>query len=425
MSLYEFYKRTTGNFQIQNGLNRPTLGQQIKHDSDIIMDETWWGDPQSKVCYIYDYFHDDQLDLKDHMTYEKTTKTRIDAKFIVKTHQSLDKDQVEYYLQFRPSQPVEFNQNDELYYFETEYRQRYGIEFPIGCYVDIPDNKMVYRKWLICGKEIADQFLKYLILPCTYQLMWIERDGSEIYKRKMWGVNKSQKSYTIGVYTDRYFTRPDNQTKAYVPLNSITENIWYTEDDSKNMRFVISAKTKHPIVWKVTKVENSDRPGLQLLTFYQSYWDQSRDFIEYKDNDPSKQIIGMWADYFLQDEKLPPNKETLGTDPENQVISKYACEIKASTPSIKVGGSYRLLTAIVFNDLRKDLTDTYSNNVFLWKAYINDEDVSEKFTWLAQKDFNKIKLKAPNDRSYLNKELTITCTITEKIIGSLKLLLGS
>lgn len=423
MSLYESYKRTTGNFQIQNGLNHPTLGQQIKHDSDIIMDETWFGDPQSKVCYIYDYFHDDQQHLKDHMTYEKTTKTRIDAKFIVKTHQSLDKDQVEYYLQFRPSQPVEFGPNDELYYFETEYRQRYGVEFPIGCYVDIPDDKGVYRKWLICGKEIANQFPKYLILPCTYEMMWIEKSKSDRIKRRMWAVLKNQNSYNSGLWIDRYFHVQENQDKCWLPLNSITERIWYTDDNLKNMRVIVSAPTFHPVVWTISKVENAQPLGLQKITLYQTFFDQSRDFIEYKDNDPSKQIVGMWADYFQQNEKLPPNKETLGTDPENQVISKYACEIKASTPSIKVGGSYRLLTAIVFNDVREDLTNTYSNNEFLWKAYLDDEDVSEKFTWLAQKEFNRIKIKAPNDRSYLNKELTITCSIAEKIIGSLKLLL--
>ena len=90
-------------------------------------------DIQSKVCYIYDYFHDDQPDKNVGMTYENTTKTKIDVKFIVKTYQSIDKDQVEYYIQFRPSQKVWFEEGDELYYFETDYRRKYGVQdFPIG-----------------------------------------------------------------------------------------------------------------------------------------------------------------------------------------------------------------------------------------------------------------------------------------------------
>ena len=110
-----------------------TIGQIYKEQSDFIMEETFWNDPQSKVCYIYDYFHDDQPNKNVGMTYENTTKTKIDVKFIVKTYQSIDKDQVEYYIQFRPSQKVWFEESDELYYFETDYRQKYGIQdFPIG-----------------------------------------------------------------------------------------------------------------------------------------------------------------------------------------------------------------------------------------------------------------------------------------------------
>ena len=110
-----------------------TIGQIYKEQSDFLMEKTFWNDPQSKVCYIYDYFHDNEPDKNVGMTYENTTKTKIDVKFIVKTYQSIDKDQVEYYIQFRPSQKVWFEESDELYYFETDYRQKYGIQdFPIG-----------------------------------------------------------------------------------------------------------------------------------------------------------------------------------------------------------------------------------------------------------------------------------------------------
>ena len=109
-----------------------TLGQIYKEQSDWSMEWTWDADPQSRVGYIYDYMHDDQPDIKDHMTYENTTKTKIDVKLIVKSYASLDQDQPEFYCQFKPSQKVEFDETDELYYFETEYRKKYGIEFPIG-----------------------------------------------------------------------------------------------------------------------------------------------------------------------------------------------------------------------------------------------------------------------------------------------------
>ena len=179
-----------------------TIGQIYKEQSDFLMEETWDSDPQSKVCYIYDYFHDDffidkygiKRTLREGMTYENTNKTRIDAKFIIKSYQSMDKDQVEYYLQFKPSQQMRFNEGDKLYYYETDYHLKYNSSFPIGLYVDIPDSNGMYQKWLICRAEYANQFPKYLILPIDYELMWIEKTKTSRIKRRMWGCLRSQSS---------------------------------------------------------------------------------------------------------------------------------------------------------------------------------------------------------------------------------------
>ena len=118
-----------------------TIGQIYKEQSDFLMEETFLNDIQTKTVYLYDFAHDDQPHLKDHMTYDNTTKTRVEAKFIVKSYQSVDKDQVDYYLQFRPSQQTEFVEGDDLYYFETDYIKRYGSEDFVGHFVDIPDDK--------------------------------------------------------------------------------------------------------------------------------------------------------------------------------------------------------------------------------------------------------------------------------------------
>lgn len=178
-----------------------TIGQIYKENSDFAMEFTWDSDLQSKKCYIYDYEHDDYFidefgitrSLAEGMTYENTNKTPIDAKFIVKTYQSMDKDQVEYYIQFRPSQKLRFDEGDELYYFE-KIRKRYNVTFPIGEYLDIPDDTGVYHKWLICRAEPANQFPKYLILPVDYELTWIELNGNERIKRRMWAVLRMQSS---------------------------------------------------------------------------------------------------------------------------------------------------------------------------------------------------------------------------------------
>ena len=70
MSVYDFYRRKMKINSSSTGKNYLTLGEQLKQDSDNLMELTWDNDVASKVCYIYDYYHDDQPDKKyDQDTY--------------------------------------------------------------------------------------------------------------------------------------------------------------------------------------------------------------------------------------------------------------------------------------------------------------------------------------------------------------------
>ena len=379
-----------------------TIGQIYKEESDFLMEQTFENDIATKVCYLYDFAHDDQPELKDHMTYENTTKTRVDAKFIVKSYQSVDKDLVDYYIMFRPSQKMEFSEDDELFYYEKDFRKRYKAEFPIGLYCDIPDDRGIYRKWLIVLNEPANQFPKFLILPINYQLMWIEKNGQQRIKRKMWAVLKSQNSYNSGLWTDLRFTSQENQDKVWLPINNITDKIWYTNDASTNMRVLVSAPTEHPIAWNISKVENAQPFGLQKLTLYQDFFDQHRDYIE-KDFDGN--ITGLWADYF--DSEITPTDPSTPTTP----LSSITARISASTSTIKVGGSYKNLTANLFNDSNEDITTEYADATFTWTCNIDDEDWTDKVTWRDGTEFNQKKLRFPNDTSTIGKILSVKCEI--------------
>lgn len=366
------------------------------------MEQTWTSDIQSKVCYIYDYFHDNQPHIKDHMTYENTTKTKIDAKFIVAQYGSISKDQIAYHIMFKPSEKLEFTESDELYYFETDYRQKFGTKFPTSFYIDIPNEKGVYEKWLIINEEQGNQFIKYNILPCNYRFEWVESSGQNRYKRRMWGCERQQLSYTSGVWLDRYMNSLDNVDKAYLPLNTITENINYVDENSANQRMIISAKTKRPLVWKLTKLENTKPLGLLQLTFSQSSFDQNNDYIE-KDADGN--IIGMWADYFS-------SSEPTDSDIPSPTPSTTHGKITASTSTIKAGGSYKTLTLKLYDADNNEITDNYSSSDFDWSCYIKDnetDDLSKKVTWLNGKEVNQKKIKFSDDRSYLGKTLVIKC----------------
>lgn len=400
-SVYDFYKRKM-NIVSSSGHTDLTLGDKLKSDSDRIMEITWNNDIQSKKAYIYDYFHDDQPEKTRGMTYENTTKTPIDVKFIVKSYQSIDKDQVEFYLQFRPSQKFNFEQGDDLYYFETDYRKVYKSDFPIGLYVDVPDSRGVYEKWLIVGKEYANQFQKFLVLPCDYQLMWIEKRGQNRIKRKMWSVLRNQSSYTIGEYRDRWMAHADNQDKIWLPLNKFTEKFWYSDDVDKTMRLVKSAPMERPIVWSVTKIENTKPLGIQKLTIYQNFWNDHTDYVEHDENG---NIIGMYANYF-DSEILPEDTSHLTED-----VPYKSTKIEASSSNIKIGGSYKTLTVKLYSEDNEDISKLYKDLTFSWTCSIDEIDFSNKVTWLSMSDFNKIKIRFPNDKSVLGKVLKIKCDL--------------
>ena len=385
-----------------------TLGQIYKEESDFLMEETWDNSVTSKTCYIYDYFHDDFFtdehgitrSLAEGMTYENTNKTKIDAKFIIKSYQSMDKDQVEYYLMFRPSQPVRFNEGDDLYYYETDFRKRYSATFPIGLWVDLPDDRGVYHKWLICRNEPANQFPKYLILPANYELMWVEKNNEKRIKRRMWCVLRQQMSYTSGVYVDRVFGHTDNQNKLILPMNSITEKFWYTDDDSKNMRVIVSALMENPTVWKITKCESASPLGLQKLTLYTNFFNEHTDYVNLETGE-------MYANYF--DSEITPIDPSTPTTPPSSITAK----ISASTSTIKVGGSYKNLTVNLFNDSNEDITTEYADAAFTWTCSIDNEDWTDKVTWRAGTEYNQKKVKFPNDSSVIGKILSVKCKIVK------------
>lgn len=385
-----------------------TLGQIYKEESDFLMEETWDNSVTSKTCYIYDHFHDDFFtdehgitrSLAEGMTYENTNKTKIDAKFIIKSYQSMDKDQVEYYLMFRPSQPVRFNEGDDLYYYETDFRKRYSATFPIGLWVDLPDDRGVYHKWLICRNEPANQFPKYLILPANYELMWVEKNNEKRIKRRMWCVLRQQMSYTSGVYVDRVFGHTDNQNKLILPMNSITEKFWYTDDDSKNMRVIVSALMENPTVWKITKCESASPLGLQKLTLYTNFFNEHTDYVNLETGE-------MYANYF--DSEITPTDPSTPTTPPSSITAK----ISASTSTIKVGGSYKNLTVNLFNDSNEDITTEYTDATFTWTCSVDDEDWTDKVTWRVGTEYNQKKVKFPNNTSVIGKILSVKCEIVK------------
>lgn len=407
MSVYESYKRKMKVDSCSTGKNYPTLGEKLKSDSDQLMELTWDGDEQSKLCYIYDWKHDDSPNMNIGMTYENTTKTPIDAKILVNKYGSIDKDSPTLQCQFKPSQKEYFIEEDELFYME-EYRQKYRLDdIFVGMYLDVPDKKGVYHRHLICMKDVEQNFQKYFLLPCDYLLQWIQTNADKRYKRSMWCVLKSQSSYNSGLWTDRITTSQQNQELLFIPTNEISDTIYYvSEGDDNNQRLIVdvpnySIDNWTPNTWVVSKVERVNVRGRTKLTLYQKPFNSNTDYIEKNDNGI---ITGLWANYFVG---ITP------TDPDTSypLTSSITATISASTSTIKVGGSYKTLTVNVFDNSNEDITTKYTNAEFIWTCNIGDEDWTEKVTWRNGTEFNQRKVKFPNDVSMIGKIINVQCTI--------------
>lgn len=177
------------------------------------------------------------------------------------------------------------------------------------------------------------------------------------------------------------------------------------------MRVIVGAPTSHPIAWKITKVENAKPVGIQKLTLYQDVYDQNKDYIE---RDESGCIVAMWADYYdITSYPIDPDDEQC----ENTDV---ACKLNTTTPLIKIGGSYKLITAEYFDSSGINITDTFLNNTSKWSFTIDNIDVTDIIS-VIQDAFNKIKIRFPNSRKYLGKLLNIRFDDSEGHTGTLEL----
>lgn len=176
-----------------------TVGKAFKSQSDMIMEATWYNDLQAVTGYLYDYYHDDKPTQNKNLTYENTTKMEVEVKYIIDEYGSMSKDSVAAYIQFKPSFKVRnFTEKDELYYYQTDFTDKYDAKFPVGLYIDLPDEQGIYEKYLICKEDVGHQFIKYFVLKADYLFQWIEEKDNLRIKRCMYGCTRSQSSYNSG-----------------------------------------------------------------------------------------------------------------------------------------------------------------------------------------------------------------------------------
>ena len=396
----------------------PTIGNQLKEMSDFGMQETWSNDVQTRTCYIYDYYHDDQFDEFKSSGYDPSlskSKIKVDLKFVVKEYKSLAKDDPEYHIQFSPydwNKKFRFDSNGIMSNFipdneeqeslkETieERFNKYQINYPIGLYCDIPDDRGIYSKWMIVYYDVGNQFVKLGILKCNYLFRWIYNDGLNKYKRCMWGVQRTQSSYNSGVYKYDKTEKMEMQSKFWLPWNNLSSEIYY------NQRIIVSMPMKTPITYRITKVENTIPKGVNMFTIYQDEFNQHTDFVCLEDNNPDFKFGEMYADYWSYGEHDPVVEQEV--TPEND----YELILECAKNTIKLGGSYKTIKAKIIDKENNDITEEFNGFIdWSWEIDKNDtEDMVEIINNDTDTIF-KIKLSDKVDESYLDKILIIKCT---------------
>lgn len=177
------------------------------------------------------------------------------------------------------------------------------------------------------------------------------------------------------------FTFVDNITSAILPTNNDTVTIGY------NHRFMITDPRRTiPIVWTVSKIEDSTPIGITELKFTQETYNPTLD---------NKEL--MICNYY--DSTIEPEVP----DIEAELVSTAAITYSGTKPTIKVGGSAKIFTP-VFSD----------ESVIVSKWTISDEngDISGDTNYTIEYDGDKLRLKVA-----LNYNLIGTVLIVQ-LIGS-------
>ena len=174
---------------------------------------------------------------------------------------------------------------------------------------------------------------------------------------------------------------------------------------------------KIPVTYRITKVENTVPKGVNMFTIYQDEFNQHTDFVCLEDNNPDFKFGEMYADYWTNgiENKVPVvEKEPVHKD-NNTLL------LKCAKTTIKVGGSYKTITAQIINDQGEDVTSEYSDAIN-WKWEIDENDTDDLVKTLISDESNivfKIKLAEKIDESYIGKKLKVKCnsdTLEEEII---------
>lgn len=186
-----------------------------------------------------------------------------------------------------------------------------------------------------------------------------------------------------GSWSGRQFDFVDNITSAIMPTNNDTITILY------NQRFMITDPRRPiPLVWTVSKIEDSTPFGLTEFKFTQETYSPTVD---------NKEL--MLCNYY--DSPIQPETP----DPQTELRKPAAIAYTGTTPTLKVGGSFKTFTA-VFSDA----------SVTVDKWLISNADgaiTAEMQDYIVEYDNDKLKLKIARNYNLIGQVIIVQAIGTD------------
>lgn len=323
------------------------MSEVLRMQSNAVIEQTWDRDPNYRRVYV--------VKVNSGLPEVTARHELIDVKFNIKTYQTITSDEAAYMLQFRHGE------------------ERRHPEIDIGSYVYMEDEDGQWKWWLLVHLDERPSFRQYQILECNWTFGWIT--NGKIYH--CLGVQRIQQSYNSGSWDGGRFTFVDNVTSAWLPTNNDTLTIDY------NKRFIISDEKRFPpIVYQVSKVEDTQPIGLTKFKFTQENFDPIHDNAEL-----------MLCNYY--DSTIEPEIP----DVETEIKSTATITYSGIKPTIKVGGSFKIFTP-AFSD--------EAVTVSKWTVSDENGDISgDASNYIIEYDGDKLRLKVALNYNLIGKILII------------------
>jgi hypothetical protein len=354
------------------------MGEILRVQSNMVIEQTWYNDPNYRQVYV--------VKVNSGLPQITENLELIDVKFNIKSYQAITSDEVAYMLQFRHGE------------------EKRHPEINIGSYVYMEDEDGKWKWWLLVHLDERPQFRQWQILECNYELKWV-------YEGKIHNtlsVQRVQQSYNSGSWDGDRLTFVDNVTSVWLPTNADTLTITY------NKRFIISDKRRYPpIVYTVSKLEDTQPMGLTKLKFTQETFNPTVDNAELG--------ICNYYDSHIIETDIPNTPDT--PDVEGDVVVEEIKNIdityNGTKPTVKVGGSEKIFTAQLPEDYSFDISwSVIDGDKIYGDSFENYTQVFGDYTIITED--RMMKLKVARNYNLVGKILIIKAKSANNDLGQIQ-----